>query len=402
MSNEDHLGSGLGPESSALDDQRPSNLEPGIALCLSGGGYRAMLFHVGAIWRLNQLGLLKKSALKRISSVSGGSITAGVLGLHWSQLEWNGDSIKPESLNKNFVAPIRQMAGTSIDVSSVGWGMLSPWSTISDEIVAAYDKVLFHGATLQDLPDEADGPRFVITATNVKTGSLWRFAKPYMADYRVGIVDKPTVSLARAVAASSAFPPFLSPTHIPLDHMKFRDNVPEGVPEEALRSLRGSAILSDGGVYDNLGLEPVWKRYETVLVSDGGRRMSDDLAPATDWARHSRRLIDLLQHQVSNLRRRQLIGAFTDPTAPRPGTYWGIQTDMKKYPVASALDCPHEKTTAIAEIETRLTALSNHDQERIINWGFAVCDVAVRAYMKDFKDRPTPTGFMYPGTGVER
>ncbi len=26
-------------------------IEPGIALCLSGGGYRAMVFHVGALWR---------------------------------------------------------------------------------------------------------------------------------------------------------------------------------------------------------------------------------------------------------------------------------------------------------------------------------------------------------------
>jgi predicted acylesterase/phospholipase RssA len=57
---------------------------PGMALCLSGGGYRAMLFHLGTIWRLNELGLLK--GLKRISSVSGGSITAGVLGLAWKNL----------------------------------------------------------------------------------------------------------------------------------------------------------------------------------------------------------------------------------------------------------------------------------------------------------------------------
>ncbi len=42
----------------------------GVALCLSGGGYRAMLFHLGAIIRLNELGGLK--TLARVSSVSGG------------------------------------------------------------------------------------------------------------------------------------------------------------------------------------------------------------------------------------------------------------------------------------------------------------------------------------------
>lgn len=43
-------------------------------LALSGGGYRAMLFHVGALWRLNELGELGR--LTHISSVSGGSIAA--------------------------------------------------------------------------------------------------------------------------------------------------------------------------------------------------------------------------------------------------------------------------------------------------------------------------------------
>ena len=44
-----------------LESDDPLKLpRPGIGLCLSGGGYRAMLFHVGAIWRLNELGLLRK------------------------------------------------------------------------------------------------------------------------------------------------------------------------------------------------------------------------------------------------------------------------------------------------------------------------------------------------------
>jgi NTE family protein len=45
--------SGVAPEGA-------SGPKPGIALCLSGGGYRAMIFHLGALWRMNQLGFLKK------------------------------------------------------------------------------------------------------------------------------------------------------------------------------------------------------------------------------------------------------------------------------------------------------------------------------------------------------
>ena len=56
-------------------------LEDTIGLCLSGGGYRAMIYHVGAIIRLNELGFLPR--LSEIASVSGGSITAGLLALRW-------------------------------------------------------------------------------------------------------------------------------------------------------------------------------------------------------------------------------------------------------------------------------------------------------------------------------
>src|SRR5690348_18283259 len=72
------------PKIPPVHDTSATPPEPGIALCLSGGGYRAMLFHVGCLWRLNQLGMLAR--LDRISSVSGGSITSGVLGMNWREL----------------------------------------------------------------------------------------------------------------------------------------------------------------------------------------------------------------------------------------------------------------------------------------------------------------------------
>src|SRR6202008_3998240 len=73
------------------DSGHATQLTDGIALCLSGGGYRAMLFHVGALWRLNELGWLR--LLDRVSSVSGGSITNGVLGLAWNRLAVDASGI---------------------------------------------------------------------------------------------------------------------------------------------------------------------------------------------------------------------------------------------------------------------------------------------------------------------
>ena len=159
-------------------------------------------------------------------------------------------------------------------------------------MAAAYDEHLFDGATLQDLPDE---PRFVINATNVQSGALWRFMKPYMRDYRVGEVEKPTVQLAQAVAASSAFPPVLSPFEMRLDPAAF---TPEAGMDLQREPYTRKVMLTDGGVYDNLGLETAWKRYETILVSDGGGKMAPEEEPKSDWARHSYRVLNLIDNQV--------------------------------------------------------------------------------------------------------
>src|SRR5438876_3356506 len=121
---------------------------PAIALCLSGGGYRAMLFHVGTIWRLNQLGLLRNIA--RVSSVSGGSITAGTLGLVWKKLKFDANNTAT-NLEELFVKPIRALAGVTVDVGSVLEGLLIPHKSIADKVAGAYREHLFGKATLQAL-----------------------------------------------------------------------------------------------------------------------------------------------------------------------------------------------------------------------------------------------------------
>src|SRR5262249_627070 len=137
--------------------------QPGMALCLSGGGYRAMLFHVGALWRLNEVGLLPK--IERISSGSGGSITAGGFGLQWSTLTFNPAGVA-QRFQAEVVDPIRLLASKTIDATAIISGALLPGS-IGDKVSEAYRKHLFADATLQALPDQ---PRFVINATNVQSG----------------------------------------------------------------------------------------------------------------------------------------------------------------------------------------------------------------------------------------
>src|SRR6188472_3517952 len=89
------------------DDATDDGPRDGMALCLSGGGYRAMLFHLGALWRLNEAGYLAK--LNWVSSVSGGSITAGVLGAAWNKLDFS-DAGVGQGFHREVVMPIRRLA----------------------------------------------------------------------------------------------------------------------------------------------------------------------------------------------------------------------------------------------------------------------------------------------------
>jgi NTE family protein len=360
--------------------------EAGAGLCLSGGGYRAMVFHIGVLWRLYEAGLLK--SMKRISSVSGGSITAGVLALKWGKLSFDPARLKTDFVPE-VVTPLRGLAGETIDADSVITGILLPGS-VSDRIAKAYDEHLFHGATLQDMPD---APRFVINATNVQSGVLWRFMKPFMRDYRVGEVKNPTVPLAKAVAASSAFPPVLSPCELRLNENDFTPNSGEDLQR---RPFTTRVILTDGGVYDNLGLETVWKRYQTVLVSDAGGQLEPEEEPKSDPALHSYRVLNLIDNQVRSLRKRQVINSFESDA--RKGAYWGIRTNIADYGLADALPCPFDRTTELAETPTRLKRMNDELQERLINWGYAVCDAALRRHVDPTLAKPA--GFPYPAAKV--
>ncbi len=383
LANIDHdtsMTAGVEPVIDA-DHERPDDergLSDGIALCLSGGGYRAMLYHVGGIIRLNEMGRLK--SIDRVSSVSGGSITAGVLALAWPRLDFQNGTAT--NLDAMFVQPLRAMASATIDKGSIIGGILQPGRTIAQNVADAYDKHLFHGATLQALPTDDAGPRFVINATNVQTGKLFRFSRPYQGDYSVGLWRDPTTRLADAVAASSAFPPVLSPHRF--DPSGTFDPATIGSNSDA--AFRKRLWMSDGGVYDNLGLETAWKRYRTVLVSDGGGVLAAEEKPKRDWVRHAIRVTEIVDGQVRALRKRQLIDGFEHKV--RKGTYWGIRSDVADYHLANPVQIPDANRRRAQSVKTRLAELDAGTQRDLINWGYVIADTALRKWV--FTADPPP------------
>lgn len=322
-------------QATASDGPKPASRELVMSLSLSGGGYRAMLFHVGVLRRLNDAGMLPRMAV--ISSVSGGSVVSAYLAYRWNALAFDS-----EDRATNFVeiveAPLRALAHDTLDIPSVLAGLL-PFTSAAGRQVSQYDDRLFHGALLSDIPQGGASagsarprPLFIFNSTSLQTGELWQFRASAMGGPITFWTDPGDTRLSQAVAASSGFPPFLSPLLLRPsgasdanrwhDCNDYRDN-PYGVayanepgrvlPEAERDNYRQAVYLIDGGVRDNLGIAAVEEinrlrrlqglsRATVTLISDGGATTSLDASPSTNWAGQGMRVLNLLSDQPDEVR----------------------------------------------------------------------------------------------------
>ena len=364
-------------------------------LALSGGGFRAALFHLGSLWRLNELGWLKR--LAEVTSVSGGSITAGHLGLCWNRLKFEDNGVAANFIDE-VVPPIRALCSRTIDVGSVLAGIVDPFFRPIEHITASYRKALFGNNTLQNLPSDNEWPRFTIYATNLQTGADVRFSKPYLADYHLGRVEAPQIQIATAVAASCALPPILCPMIIKFNPNEWKDweNEDDSGGEVTIdkRKLKSALYLTDGGVYDNLGLERIWNRYVTVLVSDAGapfRMTTGTLGFRFNQITRAMRAVSIVTEQTRALRKRWLIKEMESGQVR--GTYWGIKThirdyELEKHGLAPPILDDNPMTRSLSLVRTRLNHFTDEEQERLINWGYALTDAGMRRHVVEKGIKP--------------
>jgi NTE family protein len=361
-----------------------------IGLCLSGGGYRAAVFHLGSLVRLNEAGLLPR--LRTVSSVSGGSIVAGLLGLRWRDLIFD-DAGVASNLSNVIIDPMLLFTGKGLDVRAVLRSGFIP-GLVSRRVQRRY-KDLYADATLADLPDRGEGPDFVITATNLATGALFRFSRRGVGDFRrdpddtsTGFFQAPTIPLTLAVAASSAFPPVLSPCIL------------DASAYASARAAQRKVYLTDGGIYDNLGIEPLDDAaHKIVLSSDGGAPFKAKPKPPVDYLGGMVHILKVVDLQVRKLRRSDLVEWSGEE---RHVAYWAINSELSKYvaavsklraPTFEVLEVSDTARREMAAISTRLAALQISQQHRLVNWGYSACDAALRAYVMT-----TPRGqFPYQG-----
>lgn len=349
----------------------------GVALCLSGGGYRAALFHLGALRRLNELGLL--SRVDTISAVSGGSILAALLA---DELRpWPSPGTVTEDFER-VGQRMRALARKNIRTLWFFKRLLVPllWcdsTTAVRTLQRRYAKT-FRDVPLTALPDRQKGerPRFIFCATDMSFGINWVAEQERVGDYQAGYASPPPAewTLSRAVAASSCFPPVFDPLPAGLTPDQLKDGMARGHSqrEELINRLR----LSDGGVYDNLGLEPVWKSHALLLVSDGGATF--DFRPDRGFPRRLGRYLTVQGNQAGAVRKRWLIANFI--AEELAGTYWGVGSSRASYqrPGGYPKDLIDE---VISEVRTDLDYFSPCEQGVIENHGYQVADAAVDRHL---------------------
>ena len=256
--------------------------DPKIGIALSGGGARAIAFHLGCLRALHNRGVLQRAQL--MATVSGGSVIGAMYACHegsFAEFETNVRAV----LRRGFVGPALETAfttseglkaATAFALLLASWAWLVPlrwmvgllfriatggrqgpvgvpaetrmprrFASRTTILQHTIERLIFKGKRLGDLA--TDRPRLVIIATELRTGSAFYFGRQHAGSWRFGTIDPAQIPVAHAVMASAAYPLLLPALD---EYLTFRRR------DGSLRTER--VTLTDGGVYDNLGLAPLW------------------------------------------------------------------------------------------------------------------------------------------------
>ena len=340
-----------------------------MGLCLSGGGFRATLFHTGALRRLNELGVISK--LDTVSSVSGGSITAAALATALA-------AGAPLNWDASVVAPLRAFTSRDRRTAAV-FARLLPWNWFrSDTAVRVLERSYAAHLTPLHLAALPARPNFVLCATDMQFGVNWTFERGRIGDFQAGYAQPPAEwPLALAVAASSCFPPIFNPRKLRLDPARFVGGkyAAGRVRDRLVRGMR----LTYGGDYDNLGLEPVWKSRQVVLVSDGGAPFDVSEDRGLIW--RVERYAAIAQNQGHAVRVRWLIDSFQ--TDQFRGAYWGVASAPSSYDASYPGYSKALATDVISRIRTDLDAFSDAEAAVLENHGYWLAEAGLRKHVPE-------------------
>jgi len=372
-----------------------------LGLALSGGGYRATVFHLGTLARLAESGRLEDVTF--LSTVSGGSLCVALIhalnNFQWPTSDRYLEHVLPKArsilITKDFHRSI---------IGRILRSPLQIFETRADDLSDLMRKHWGVTAVLSDLPVS---PRWMINATTCETGKNWRWERFRIGDSLFGYsYDTQKVPLADAVASSAGFPGLIGPLVFdtrPYQWFRYKDRSKILVDPETQRQRKTEPFtpdfpivhLWDGGVYDNHGLEGLhdfihgWREdIEFFIISDGAGR-----AKPERYSRGIKALMristGIMMDQVRSLRARAIVerlinhddlGAFLQ--AGNSSRYILSQAKLPQVEIDNicADSMTDEEVKLAAEMPTVIRKLTEVEFERLFRHGFEVADHTLYGY----------------------
>lgn len=283
-----------------------------LGLALSGGGLRATLFHLGVIKYLRDIN--KLGEVGHISSVSGGSILAAHMVLHWDKyvngseqefkqlsdeiLEFSQWDVRGRVLRRWVLAYPLYLIGRFLNfISPKLYRLIAELPflhfffkrTNTFFLMNAYDKKLYKGKNLSELAGPLK-PDISILSTNLATSDSCYFNGKVFFDGKTE-TSAELVNISLAVAASSAFPGFFVPVKLRGDQIG--------------QSSEKRYYLTDGGVHDNLGIRRFLdlgaENFKQIIVSDAGAAFNMKEGEEFSYINTVLRAPDILMKRINEL-----------------------------------------------------------------------------------------------------
>ena len=361
----------------------------GLAIAFSGGGFRATLFHLGVARRLLELGLLDRTEF--ISGTSGGAIFAAYLLSKWpKEVAWTAAHFEREVQRSLLEAITKRNFRMSFLWRTVGWAAIFPLYLILHPNLAEqlFMKEIFGNQGMDALPKR---PQIFLNTTELRTGTSFRFTQSKMSSYWDGPVNYadpgvkvPTV--AAAVAASAAFPIMFRDQKISLPN---RDGHPSSVR------------LVDGGIYDNLAVEPFLKREfdrkHFIVISDAGYPADHTWRPRLPYVSEFARLRNIGLAQADNIRRRWIFESLS--IGHRRGCFVRLSSSARA--IAKLQDAggdpnmtdypeglPEEVVKDLAKVRTDLDRFSESEAALISFHGYTLMDACLLKFHAALRSAP--------------
>lgn len=307
-----------------------------LSLALSGGGVRAAAFHAGVMRYLAER--VRLEDVVHVSSVSGGSLFVGMV-FCLSRLYWPSSKVYLAEVFPRFreiltTQSLQQAALGHLILNPLNWRFLLSRANVLARALETTWGV--HG----ELSSICNSPTWSINCTTAETGRRFRFKRMTMGDYELGYANVEKFSVAKAMAISAAFPGGIGPLSVKTENFHWNkrpgqwgqgqgSTVPFVAPFKRLH-------LYDGGLYDNLGIEPLFdvgrqefkmdetleRQAQFLLVSDAGAAFKRQpiLSPLNPL--RFKRIADIALDQTRSLRVRALMGFLQ--RQPESGAYLGI------------------------------------------------------------------------------